>query len=309
MNSNSYRYSIFDPAGNVTALVEGDVRIEDQPDVAAVIMKAHPEVEQVGFVHFPDPSEDGYDIDLRMAGGEFCGNASCCASVFYALNLFHSAPDQSIGVKLRVSGTSDPVSVSVEPVDAVTFKTSIEMPAPISISKRRFTYTQLSDELPVVIMEGIIHIIITPDSHFYDFVHNSKETLNNLEEGERSVPYIPQADSSRSRINQCFPNDAELAVQKWCNELQSDGLGLMFLNRENDAYHLTPLVFVPGSGTIFWENSCASGSAAVGMYLAQNEGRKILLTLYEPGGKLSAASDPMTGKTILSGAVRTVSKS
>lgn len=275
MNSNSYRYSIFDPAGNVTALVESDVPVEKQPAVAAEIMKVYPEVEQVGFVLFSDRSEGGYDAELRMAGGEFCGNASCCAAVLYVMNLIHSEPDKSIDVKLRVSGTSEPVFVIVEPVDRDSFSTSIHMPASVSIIENCFTYNQLSEKLPLVIMEGISHVIIMPESHFYDLVHN--------------------------------PKDAEAAVQKWCNELRTDGLGLMFLNRNNDAYHLTPLVFVPGSGTTFWENSCASGSAAVGMVLAQKEGRKIMLTLHEPGGKLFVECDPVTGKTILSGTVRIVS--
>lgn len=272
MANNSYQYSIYDPTGNVTALVESDVRIVDQPAAAAEIMKAHPEVEQVGFVRFPDPSESGYDAQLRMAGGEFCGNASCCTAVYYVLKHDLSFQNKSFDVKLRVSGTSDPVCVNVCPKGRDTFKTSIDMPAPLSICNKRVTYNQYSCDLPFVIMDGIVHVIITPNSLLYELVHNS--------------------------------NDAQLAVQKWCNELGADALGLMFLNQDAETYHLTPLVFVPGSGTTFWENSCASGTAAVGMYLAHKEGRYCTFTFHEPGGSLSVSCDPENGKPILSGIVR-----
>ena len=77
------KYSIFDPSGNITALVETHINNDSQPEVADEIMKAHPEVEQVGFVYFdairPVPTY------LRMAGGEFCGNATMSAAALYLL--------------------------------------------------------------------------------------------------------------------------------------------------------------------------------------------------------------------------------
>ena len=49
-------------------------------------MRRHPEVEQVGFVRFSDDPGDPVRAGLRMAGGEFCGNASCCAAVLWFLD-------------------------------------------------------------------------------------------------------------------------------------------------------------------------------------------------------------------------------
>ena len=40
------RYSIIDPTGNITALVEDEVAVADQPRVASRIMALHPQVEQ-----------------------------------------------------------------------------------------------------------------------------------------------------------------------------------------------------------------------------------------------------------------------
>ena len=65
---------------------------------------------------------------------------------------------------------------------------------------------------------------------------------------------------------------------------------------------MTPLVYIPGSGTVFWENSCASGSAAVGMYLADGNAAPTEVSLREPGGVLHVTSD-RTG-TRLRGNVR-----
>ena len=76
------RYSIFDPTGTITALVETAVEPVRRQEAAAVVMRLHPEVEQVGFVR--DAASDGLP-ELNMAGGEFCGNASMCAAALFAL--------------------------------------------------------------------------------------------------------------------------------------------------------------------------------------------------------------------------------
>ena len=69
------RYSILDPTGNITALVEGPVEPERYAPVASAVMRRHPAVEQVGFFSV----KDGRPA-LAMAGGEFCVNASLCAA-------------------------------------------------------------------------------------------------------------------------------------------------------------------------------------------------------------------------------------
>ena len=82
----------------------------------------------------------------------------------------------------------------------------------------------------------------------------------------------------------------------------------MFLEQAEGAHlrKMTPLVYVPGSGTVFWENSCASGSAAVGMYFSAKSGERADLTLQEPAGDLQVLSDPAAGETWLSGTVRLI---
>ncbi|MEE3312421.1 MAG: diaminopimelate epimerase, partial [Acutalibacteraceae bacterium] len=70
-------YSLFDPTGNITLLVETPISAAERVAVASKLMELEPKAEQVGFV-----SQDDADVDIRldMAGGEFCGNATMSAA-------------------------------------------------------------------------------------------------------------------------------------------------------------------------------------------------------------------------------------
>lgn len=268
------RHSILDPTGNITALVESVVPVERQPEVAAELMARHPEVEQVGFVRF------GADAlpEMRMAGGEFCGNATMSAAALYVLRQGAPAADrqaQKIDVLIRVSGAAEPVAVKLTQRAPDAFDARVRMPQARSVDGVALTFAGITGTLPLVRMEGISHLVVERDSAFFAL---------------REVPVA-----------------AERAVCAWCEELGCDGLGLMFLEsseQDSAAWRLTPLVYVPVSGTVFWERSCASGSAATGMYRAAREGAPIALALHEPGGTLHVESDPARGKTWLSGSVR-----
>jgi len=70
-------YVLFNPCGNITALVDSAVDKNQRIDVANKIMELEPTCEQVGFVQ-----ENADFVMLEMAGGEFCGNAARCAALF-----------------------------------------------------------------------------------------------------------------------------------------------------------------------------------------------------------------------------------
>ena len=321
------KYSILDPTGNITALVETETEISRQPEIAAEIMKQHPEVEQVGFVRYENHQQrSGSDSDnqtisssdcraldgeLRMAGGEFCGNATMSAAALLLMRgadgvsgIRKAGTDHANGgdwqtVRLKVSGASEPVEVKLKPCGAkaenagerlASFQAQVKMPPALGIEQRAFSFAGKKGELPLVRMEGISHIII----------------------GENS-PFFGMKDE---------PEEAEQAVRQWCRELAADGLGLMFLEAEpaDWTFQLTPLVYVPAGssgGTVFWENSCASGSAAAGLYLtsgqaqdltarrAPAQAQKAIVRLREPGGVLSVEYDPSagSGRVLLHGQV------
>ena len=257
-------YSILDPTGNITALVESPVERAQYQTAAAVIMRLHPEVEQVGFL-LP-AGTDGLPT-LQMAGGEFCGNASMCAAAL--LRLRGLSGDR---ISLHVSGAAQPLEVRLLQMGDGAFSAELQIPQAREITERDFAFESLRGSLPLVRMEGISHIVIESDSAFFELLND------------------------RPR--------AEQAVRSFCTELGAEGLGLLFLEGEGSERRMTPLVYIPGSGTVFWENSCASGSAAAGMYFAHAGNVSGEVNMLEPGGILTVTSNACTDETRLRGSVR-----
>ena len=96
---------------------------------------------------------------------------------------------------------------------------------------------------------------------------------------------------------------AERAAKEWCRMLSAEALGLMFLDM-SEKIKLTPLVYVPGADTLFWESSCASGTSAVGVYLREKSGGDIEnVEIKEPAGSLFVTAT-QDGKMKISGNVR-----
>ena len=96
--------------------------------------------------------------------------------------------------------------------------------------------------------------------------------------------------------------DAETVIADWCRFLQTDAAGIMLLDRDRGT--LDPLVYVPAAGTLCWEHSCASGTTAVGAYLAAKAG-PVSLSLKQPGGTLTVEAD-RSGELYLTGKVRLI---
>ena len=268
--SEDLKYCIFDPTGNITALVETAVDIADQPAAASRIMELEPDVEQVGFISYADdPAAGGVPVSLRMAGGEFCGNATMCAAALFAIR----SGLQGGALPVKVWGISAPFEVMLERQAALNYSAAVSIPPALAMDELRLADGMLpgsdSLNLPIVRMEGISHVIIEPDSGFF---------------GLKDDPAL-----------------AETLLRGWCVVLGAECLGMMFLGEGAAIRQMIPLVYVPGADTMFWENSCASGSAAAGMYLAAKAGAPVDVTFDEPAGRLRVESDPVTGRTILHG--------
>ncbi len=242
------RYVLLDPTGNVTVLVETEIPPEKQPSVAAQIMAREPDAEQVGFY-----SCRGDGAMLRMAGGEFCGNAAMSAAVLCAL-------DRGIGggtISVAVSGQPELTPVRVCALSDGSMRGTVGMPSPLSVGEERFPD---GESRPVVRFPGISHVIL---------------------------------ESPLARA------EAEKLAPVWCGYLSSASLGIMTYDRA--AGTLLPLVYVPAAGTLFWEHSCASGTTAIGAYLAAMRG-SVSLSLRQPGGTLHV--ETAEGRLRLTGTVR-----
>ncbi len=65
----------------------------------------------------------------------------------------------------------------------------------------------------------------------------------------------------------------------------AQAVGLMLLDKESK--QLRPLVYVPAVDSLIWEQSCASGTAAVVACMAVKADHSLSMTLMQPGGVLS----------------------
>ena len=259
-------YSLFDPSGNTTILVETPVPVEDQPAVASALMKAEPSAEQVGFVSAP--AQSGCDINLRMAGGEFCGNATMSAAAYMTMRS-GAIPKQGdlIGVTVRASGASGPVTVALRAETDTAYYGSVIMARPRSIDDAPFSVTGDGRKPVIVRFDGIAHVIL-----------------------ERPAP-----DSEKGRAR------AEALARSWCDALGTEAIGILFFERHK--LRLTPLVYVPAAGTTCWESACGSGTTAIGAYMADRTGKPVDITVKEPGGSLNILSLE-DGTLQMSGTVR-----
>lgn len=236
-------YVLLDPTGNMTILVETPVPVASQAFCATQLMAAEPSAEQVGFL---SPGKDGCDLSLRMAGGEFCGNATLSAAALHCAKQASEGP-----VLVSVSGAPAPVAVEITALAAEQYAGAVDMPRPLEILPVLLDFGGRQFRLPLVRFDGISHLICT-------------------EAMEREF--------------------AESAIRDWCRRLGADALGLMLLDEAT--LRLDPLVYVPAADTLYWESSCASGSAAAGAFLAEKAGKSITAAFTEPGGILAVSRVP-----------------
>jgi diaminopimelate epimerase len=228
-----------DPQGNITAIVTDPSDPKDRIRIASGIMGKDRTVEQVAFVTDP---ENGSDISIEMAGGEFCGNAALSAAALFFLR--KGAKKGTCMVS--VSGTNRSIPVSVERTDPEkpTFRGAVSMPLPKKIAPFEFNTDLGRLTLNVVDFGGISHAV---------------------------------TDRAADR------EFAERNIAAMCFQYGSEAFGLMLFDRETCI--LDPLVYVPALGSMFWEKTCASGTAAIGACFAPAD-----LKIKEPGGVLGISS-------------------
>ena len=247
-------YVLMDPSKNITILVETDIPLNDQVKVAEVLLKKEKTAEQVGFITLKNDN-----IYLRMAGNEFCGNATMSAAAYYV----KEKDLKSANVKVNVSNQL--VNVQIDYITDDVWQGIVDMPKAIKVIDIKFPNNEI---LPVVFFEGIAHIIY------------------------------------KSNINRA---SAEALIKEWCSFLNVEALGIMFV----DDYFtkVTPLVYVKAVDTLYWENACASGSSAVGVWLSKKENKEVKVSLTQAGGDVLEVSVDKNGNIKLKGVVSYISKS
>ena len=102
--------------------------------------------------------------------------------------------------------------------------------------------------------------------------------------------------------------DCEESIKRTCASYGAKSLGFIFIEEDK----LTPLVYVTDPETLVWESSCASGTAAAGIYFAHKNGGFFSGEFTEPGGKLKIDVRPAGDGTLipaLTGKARIIGKS
>ncbi|GHV83032.1 diaminopimelate epimerase [Spirochaetia bacterium] len=146
-------------------------------------------------------------------------------------------------------------------VDMETHYAKLELPAPYANSFIAFN----GESLPVYFFEGITHIIacnIPPDAKTFFAIKTA-------------------AESSWTKLGQPCP----------------EALGVMFYDENKKL--LSPAVFVYRTGTLVFESSCGSGSAAFVCFFfeeAQDTAGKLPIT--QPGGIIEAGIEKKNGKIL-----------
>lgn len=106
-----------------------------------------------------------------------------------------------------------------------------------------------------------------------------------------------------------FPrkDEAEVFLRRVCETLDTDA-GLMLFNEA--AMTMTPCVHVRGTDSAVWERGCASGTAALGAYLAARDGVSEI-RVRQPGGSMTARAEYQSGRLAalsVTGSVRIAAK-
>ena len=248
------RFIKVSPTENMTLLIESPVPREQHLEVAEkLIAYGSVYAEQAGYIE--EPVDPQAEKRLQMMAGEFCGNATLSLAAVLAEEK-NLAVGEETDILLEVSGAEHLVNCHLRKEEKGFFG-RVAMPLPEGIEYKKFHLENETYELPVVVFEGISHIIVPAD--------------------------LWGADGVRK---------AELAAKEWADEMPA-AFGILLFDEANSTCR--PLVSVQGV-TLIWERGCGSGTSAVGCYLAEKEGKSISISLKQPGGIMGAEVSVENGK-------------
>jgi len=252
-----YKYQIFIPGGNKTALVLGLDGLENdivrRKEIQDKIMAERRgdrdgEVEQVGFISLEKP------YHLVMTGGEFCGNAMRAAVAYY-LN------GRKGEIELTVSGASKPLSAGI----SVMGETWAQMPVFDDLCS---SISHVQNGMYWVSIEGISHLIVPQTlfaAHYSDLFGHRFESPKSM----------------ASRLLKKVADEHSLDTGNAC--------GIIFLENVVDVLKMHPFVYVKEAGTTYYESGCGSGAICVGLVSSSFRKESVSLSLLQPSGKFIRA--------------------
>lgn len=126
--------------------------------------------------------------------------------------------------------------------------------------------------------------------------------------GRYKLPLVRFDGISHAIITERIPRPlAQMLIREWAGKARAEAFGILMCSP--DYSEMTPIVYVKSTDTVVIESSCASGTAAVGAYLAQERKEPVSLTIRQPSGQLSVDAGYADGaitELVLGGNVRLV---
>ena len=251
-------FSKWSPGGNTTLLFpDSGQRPAEQARLASLALDpAMLGGEQAGFVHLSQGR-------LRMAGGEFCVNASRAVGALLAYTAQSATPEQGVleGLALglaqptgyaakypertdeiHVSGWNSPVRLRTRGLAPLwQVEALLRLPA--------CSITTVEQGAHLVRLPGICHLLLGGPAH--------------------SLPEDCYAAAAQMRQRHHLENEPAAGVI-WWRECQGQ-------------LEMLPLVHVRDAGTTFLENACGSGALALALRLARS-GTRRAFSIMQPGG-------------------------
>lgn len=176
-NRSRYEFVNIRPGGNDTCLIKArPSSLEERQRVNNEIMRLYSNIEQVGFIY----TDQDENLNLTMAGGEFCGNATRSAA--------YLALDGKTGdLKIRVSGVTDKLKAGVRNNGEAYAQ------MPINRDKSKIKPDLQKPQTWIVEMEGISQVVIFCDKNkaFQPPEELKEEAMDILE--KRGLKQIPAA--------------------------------------------------------------------------------------------------------------------
>ena len=164
------------PAGNMTAIVEGFVPMAERISLSKKILDKK-YAEQVGFETAPAL---GGLYRLEMMGGEFCGNAARSFGYLKALEEFETGAHT---INVEISGAEAPIAINVDLDKGVSFA---QMPIPSRLEQ----VVVQGSSYPVVMCHGICHLIalgVLPDEVF---VASALDAMKSLKQDAYGIMFV-----------------------------------------------------------------------------------------------------------------------
>ena len=253
-------FSKWSPGGNTTLLFpDAGQRPAEQARLASLALDSSMlGGEQAGFVNLSQHK-------LRMAGGEFCVNASRAVGALLAYTAQYSGPEQGVldGIAPRSEQKTEAAAPAEHPVRLDEIQVS-GWQTPVRLRTRgsaplwqveallrlpEYSITTIGKGAHLVRLPGICHLLLGGATH----------------------PLPDDCHAVAAQLREQHGLEAEPAAGViWWRECQ----GLL---------DMLPLVHVRDAGTTFLENACGSGALALALCLAR-AGTRRTFSIMQPGG-------------------------